>query len=49
MLHRHVLLEVIFVIPIYIMRTKLDIYVFIAITESIPLLVDYLSPRVSCA
>ena len=29
------------------MRTKLDIYVFITITGSIPLLVDYQSPMIS--
>ena len=30
-------------------RTKLDIYVYISITVSIPLLVDYQSPGVSSA
>ena len=32
-----------------VMRTKFDIYVFITTTGSIPLLVDYKSPRVSSA
>jgi hypothetical protein len=31
------------------MRTKFDIYVFITIAGSLPLLVDYWSPRVSSA
>jgi len=30
-----------------LLRTKLDIYVFITITEAIPLLPDYTSPRIS--